>query len=546
MVRARRVIIRPRHDATRRAIYHLAVYASKAAPVKKYAGSALLCILTAAPFVPGALEFIRRGIPDLAFGGDAAALEFGTWHAARGQQLLGAYSRFGWNHPGPAFFYLAAPLYEVLGERGPALNLFTYATELVCAFAIVSAAYRLGNHHLAITVAALLSVFELVALPFLLGNEWNPISPILPLVLICLLAALIVRGRTMLLPLMAFVGSVIVQTHVGYALAVVALSVYAVFRGRASARIRVTAGRVMLPTFATLLVCWALPLVEVWVTHTSNLWRLIEFFVPTPRHMAQQSWPMTIDAFARQAAVFPVAAAETLLHHGLSEPAESVALAITAAELFAVAAILRRVSLQNRGQVRVLAELTLLIAGVAVVSIRSIRGELLLYLVTWCAVCGFLAVVVVSEFASEWLGTRVGANHAVAMAAAPVVVALALTAPIERGSVIGAENGDVRRIAPIVDAFVRARPGVVPTIEIASHDTWPVAVGVALYLVKRRTPVAVEEAWLNVVGRSLRESPGRHPRMVVADQTIADTLTRRGFVAVASSNGVQVLFGAGE
>src|SRR3982751_419405 len=107
------------------------------APVKKHAGFVVLSVLTAVPFVPGALEFSRRGIPDLTFGGDAAALEFGTWHAARGEQLLGAYSRFGWNHPGPAFFYLAAPLYEVLGERGQALNLFTFSVELMCAIAIV-------------------------------------------------------------------------------------------------------------------------------------------------------------------------------------------------------------------------------------------------------------------------------------------------------------------------------------------------------------------------------------------------------------------------
>ena len=535
-------------NGARGAIYHRAVYASKAAPVKKSAGSALLCILTAAPFLPGALEFTRRGIPDLALGGDAAALEFGAWHAARGQQLLGAYSRFGWNHPGPAFFYLAAPLYELLGERGPALNLFTYAAELVCAFAIVWAAYRLGNDLLAITVAALLSVFELVALPFRLGNEWNPIAPILPLIVVCFLAALIVRGRTTLLPLIAFVGSAIVQTHVGYALAVVALTVYAVFRGRASSRSSVTARRVMLPTFAALLVCWALPLADVWVSHTNNLWQLIEFFVPTPRHLAQQSWPMTIDTFVREAAALPVALAQTLLHRRLSEPGEFGAIAITATALFVVAAIVRRVSLHDRGHIRVLAELTLLLAGVAVISIRSIRGELLLYLVTWCTVCGFLAVVVISEFASEWLGARIGENRAVAiaMAAGTVVVALALTAPVERGSVIGAENIDVSRIAPVVNAFVRLRSGMVPTIEIASHDTWPVAVGVALYLVKRGTPVAVDEAWLNVVGRSLQETPGRHPRIVFADQTIADTLTRRGFVAVASSRGVQVLFGGGE
>jgi hypothetical protein len=512
--------------------------------VKKYAGSALLAILTAAPFVPGALEFARRGIPDLTFGGDAAALEFGTWHAARGHQLVGAYSRFGWNHPGPAFFYLAAPLYEVFGERGPALNLFTYAAQLVCAFAIAWAAYRLGGHRLAIATAALLAVFELIALPFLLGNEWNPIFPIVPLVLLCFLAALIARGRVALLPLFACLGSVIVQTHVGYALAVVGLSVYALVRGRVSARIRVTSPPVALPTLVALLVCWALPLVDVWVSRTSNLRQLIEFFVPTPRHMAQQSWSIAVDAFVRQGAALPVAVAQIGVRRGLSAPTGIVALAITATELFVVAAILLRVRLRDRGQIGVLAEVTLLLAGAALISIRAIRGELLFYLVTWSAVCGLLAVVVIGEFASEWLAMRVGENRAVSLvtAAGTVLVALALTAPVARGSVIGTENADVSRIAPTVNDFIRTRPGEVPTIHIASHGAWPVAAGVALYLVKRGTPVAVEEEWLNVVGRSLQESPGPHPRIVFADEMLADTLARRGFVAVASSDHVHVLF----
>jgi hypothetical protein len=65
---------------------------------------------------------------------------------------------------------------------------------------------------------------------------------------------------------------------------------------------------------------------------------------------------------------------------------------------------------------------------------------------------------------------------------------------------------------------------------------------VALYLVKRGTPVAVDDEWLNVVGQSLRERPGPHPRIVFADNSIADSLGRRGFTAVASSDGVRVLF----
>jgi hypothetical protein len=508
------------------------------------ADSAWLCALTAVPFVPGALEFAQRGIPDLTFGGDAAALEFGTWHAARGDQLLGAYSRFGWNHPGPAFFYLAAPLYEALGERGPALNLFTFAVQLICAAATVWAADRLGGRILATIVAALLGVFELVALPFLLGNEWNPIFPILPLILLCFLAALIARGVATLLPLFAFVGSVVVQAHVGYALAVVVLCVYAGIRRRVHARNGLTSRSVVVPTLAVLLVCWALPLVDVWVSRPSNLRQLIEFFVPTPRHLAQQPWPATIAAFARQAAALPAALAQTVLHRGLPAPTDSAALAISAAELIAVATIRRRLSLDRSGHIGVLAELTLLLAGAAVVSIRSIRGELLFYLVTWSSVCGLLANVVISALTVEWLGERIGENRAVvvAMGAGAMLVALAWAAPVPHGSVIGPANADVRRIAPIVDAFVRARPGEVPTIQIAAHDTWPVAAGVALYLVKRGTPVAIDDEWLNVVGRSLRERPGPHARIVFADNTIADALGRRGFIGVASSGEVRVLF----
>lgn len=196
------------------------------------------------------------------------------------------------------------------------------------------------------------------------------------------------------------------------------------------------------------------------------------------------------------------------------------------------------------GHIGVLAELTLLLAGAAVISIRSIRGELLFYLVTWCSVCGLLAIVVISGLAAEWLAERIGRDRAVSVvrAAGAMLVALALAAPVARGSVIGLANADVSRIAPIVDAFVRARAGEAPTIQIASHDTWPAAAGVALYLVKRGTPIAVDGKWLNVVGRSLRERPGRHARIVFADNTVADALVRRGFIGVAASDEIRVLF----
>src|SRR5438045_1486876 len=61
----------------------------------------LLVTLASLPFVPGAIEVARGGVPDLISVGDRAALELRVLRATHGTQLLGPYSRFKWSHPGP-------------------------------------------------------------------------------------------------------------------------------------------------------------------------------------------------------------------------------------------------------------------------------------------------------------------------------------------------------------------------------------------------------------------------------------------------------------
>ena len=46
--------------------------------------------------------------------------------ATRGNLLVGAYSRFGWHHPGPLPFYLTAPLYAASGHQ--AATVYSAAT----------------------------------------------------------------------------------------------------------------------------------------------------------------------------------------------------------------------------------------------------------------------------------------------------------------------------------------------------------------------------------------------------------------------------------
>jgi hypothetical protein len=43
--------------------------------------------------------------------GDGALLDLYTLYSSRGVWSLGPYSRFGWNHPGPLFFYCIVPFY---------------------------------------------------------------------------------------------------------------------------------------------------------------------------------------------------------------------------------------------------------------------------------------------------------------------------------------------------------------------------------------------------------------------------------------------------
>jgi len=289
-------------------------------------------ITIVAPFVPALAGFLRAGVPDVLFSGDAAALELGTLHAAKSVQYLGPYSRYGWNHPGPLFFYLAMPLYEALGQRGPALNLFALISNLVASIALVFTAIRLRGPTLALSLAGLLAVFDLIGAPYLLTNEWNPIWPMLWFALFTLLAVRLALGVRTVFPAVAFVGSLIVETHVGYALEVVAIGGFAVFRGGVFRGVR-DSKESFAAAAVILLVCWSLPLLEASTASPGNLQQLAIFFVPTPRHLMQQPWPLAFATVAGQLAIAPWALFEAITQRDLPLPGTSIAVLLAAAEV---------------------------------------------------------------------------------------------------------------------------------------------------------------------------------------------------------------------
>jgi len=170
-----------------------------------------------APFVPGFLQFIKLGVPDVLSLGDYAALELRTLHASHATQLLGPYSRFGWSHPGPAFFYLALPVYEFFHEHGAALNVFAFICNFVAAIAIVVTASKLRGEVFGLATSLLLGMYETVAARFTLSDDWNPMVPVIPIALLTFLSVRLALGSIAVLPWVVFLASAIVQTHVGYA-----------------------------------------------------------------------------------------------------------------------------------------------------------------------------------------------------------------------------------------------------------------------------------------------------------------------------------------
>ena len=188
--------------------------------------------------------------------------------------LVGPYSRYGWNHPGPA-------LYEVLAlpyAAGGAVGLLVGAA-LVNAVAVATSvrlAFRQGGLGLATVLAALVLAMTAAMGPERLADPWNPFLALLPFLLCAVATWATTCGDRVALPVAVAAGSFCVQSHVGYALLV----------GAAGALVaaRLVVDRHHLGRWRTALVVgalvgvalWAPPAVEQVTASPGNVTEIVE------------------------------------------------------------------------------------------------------------------------------------------------------------------------------------------------------------------------------------------------------------------------------
>lgn len=128
--------------------------------------------------------------------------------------LVGAWSRWHWNHPGPLLFWIAAPLYRLIGDVGVLLTCALLAGASSAGVALLG--LRRGGVVLGGITALLLAVVTGSLGLGTLVDPWNPFVALLPFLLFLFLVWSVLCDDLFLLPIAAAVGTFCMQAHAGY------------------------------------------------------------------------------------------------------------------------------------------------------------------------------------------------------------------------------------------------------------------------------------------------------------------------------------------
>ena len=480
---------------------------------------------------------------------DRALTELYTLRAARLGLSVGAYSRFGWNHPGPLFFYLAAPLYVASGYRYAAIAMTAL---LVNVASLIGIGVLMRRHASAATTMAVGASLGLYLWRFddLATSAWNPHVAVLPLALLFVASAAAAAGRLSALPLACAAFSFVVQAHVAFvvpaAACVAASAVVWLASQRSDARREGTSTRAIGVSIAVLAILWAPPLRDQ-LSGDRNLGQLVSFFASdAPRHELNRS----VAVFAREFTTL-VEPSDPALDAALyTRDAGSKALrgwqAAAGIEIVLLLILAGLALRSGRTFDAAWAGATAAAAIAAVLAIMRIRGAIEPYLIVWVGLLGTMAIGVLTGAALERVVAANSSAGSRLRAAADAVVALLCggvlvtgLARVVREPVERPDAAAVRTLSGAAAAFLDdAHPGV-PAIHIV-QSAWPIAAGIVLQLTKADRPVAVERGWESMFGRPFRETGGEIA-LIVADVDFAraaEREDRRGLLLLAEKNGL--------
>ncbi len=474
-------------------------------------------LVVAAPLLVGIVALLLDGSGEVHAGGDASLLELATREALAGRRLLGPWSRFGWNHPGPAYFYvLALPYRLVDGLAG--LRVGALLVNAGAAVAVVAVVGRLaggrGAWGAGLTILALIVAVG----PAWLADPWNPYVVVVPGVLFTVLCAAGVAGSGGAVVAAALVGSFVVQTNVAtapYVGVLLAGAVAAVVwrrRQRSAGPADGTAPAGTFPsgqarTSAVAVVClaalallWAPPLVEqVWAD--GNAVRLARFVAADRdgHSLGEAALAYTVGASALPLGK-PAADLPPVIP---AAPIAVVVVSVAAGVAGLVVGVRRR-----DAAVTALSATGLLAGAVCVVSATRVAGPFLGYLVFW----------MVAAPTAVWLALAVAAAQRWPRSVAAVTAALAVTAGVGFVRVppaAAASHPASAAAAPAVVAYAREHCAATVRLRIAGRGQWPITAAIAVALDRAGRTVTVDSQHVDMYGEHRRSTGGEDLSIVV-------------------------------
>ena len=457
--------------------------------------------------VPAALTAVLAarlwcsGLPQITVEHDMAILELFTRNVFHGGQLLGAYSRFGFHHPGPLLFYLFAPAYELGGQSFSALLATAVTVNAACVGTISTLVWRTGERPLALWLTVCLSLYLLYLEPDVLCSAWNPHLAILPYALTVVAFGCWLAGQRWALPIGAVAGSIAVQAHVSFVvpMAFVLVGAMVIVLGRASMKrppmggVSWTGLRAPVAAASGLAGMLWLPVVLEQLLHSpGNLTRLLEFAASAP---SDHTFGEALAAVTSWSGAFVLAPAGWASRTPLSDHAVVATHAVTALLMVLLAALFCDRSARTQIH-RMLGGVALLSLVGAIVVTSRINGPMSDYLVRWTSLHGpLLGTVVLGWLHTRFLDGRPGARASRRIALIVPLLVIALASAGLLGKTIRFESlGNVsqrpqyqrlEQLVRKVDARLAELDAASPRFHSGDPDCLYDLGGIALQLVKR-------------------------------------------------------------
>lgn len=385
--------------------------------------------------VPFLVILVRVVAADLfAIHGDGVLIEMRVRDVGSADTpLLGSYQRFGWNMPGPLFFYLLAVPYRLLGSDFAGLQVGAVLIHAAAFVGVAATVFRRFGAVPTVWAVALLSVLVHALGPQRLADPWEPLVTVLPFVLFLVLAATMASGSARAMPFAVGVGTFLAQAQATLAPTVVALLLVggAALAGSLLRRHRATgaisalraARRPLLATAVVLAVTWFPPLLHELTSAPSNVAAVADWLGQSQPTLGPRAALSTIALqFDHRAGwitgeVPLVFGAGTLDLTGL--PVAPVPILV----LVAATAVAAR----RRDSSAVLGAFVLLGFGFGLVALSRLVGELFVWIVYWTWGLGMAAWLAAGICAWRSLPApwRRRAEHGAAAALTFGVVALA-------------------------------------------------------------------------------------------------------------------------